>query len=66
MNKNTVPEDETEVVLSLLESKIESNFKQRMKDGSDNPLYEMQKSVEMALSEVSEIYDIDEGILKSE
>ena len=65
MNKNTTNEDDTEVILALLESKIEANFNERMKGGSDNPLYEMQKSIEMALSEMSEIYDIDEGILKS-
>ena len=66
MNKNTTNEDETEIILALLESKIEANFNERMKDGSDNPLYEMKKSIEMALSEMSEIYDIDEGVLKSE
>ena len=66
MNKNTTNEDETEIILALLESKIEANFNERMKGGSDNPLYEMKKSIEMALSEMSEIYDIDEGILKSE
>lgn len=64
MDKPDDKSSDPEFILALLESKIEAKFNERMINGSDNPLYEMKRAVELALSEMSEIYDIDEGILK--